>query len=45
MTYRQWIEKLIFPVDFYHDKAKHLRAFPATLAEHFPEVFPPPDRG
>ena len=31
------IEKLIFPVGFYHDKAKHLKALPAALAEYFPE--------
>ena len=30
------IEKLIFPVGFYHDKAKHLKALPAALKEHFP---------
>jgi len=33
------LEKIIFPVGFYHDKAKHLAALPAALAEHFPEGF------
>ena len=35
----QQIEKLIFPVGFYHDKARHLKALPAALEEHFPEGF------
>ena len=35
LTVKQ-IEKLIFPVGFYHDKAKHLKALPAALKEHFP---------
>ena len=39
------IEKLIYPVGFYHDKAKHLKALPAALAEHFPEGFAAAGRG
>ena len=31
------IEKLIYPVGFFHDKARHLKALPAALREHFPE--------
>ena len=31
------IEKLIFPVGFYHDKARHLKALPQALVEFFPE--------
>ena len=31
------IEKLIFPVGFYHDKARHLHALPQALREFFPE--------
>lgn len=31
------IEKLIYPVGFYHDKARHLSALPAALREFFPE--------
>ena len=30
------IEKLIFPVGFFRDKARHLKALPAALREHFP---------
>ena len=29
------IEKLIYPVGFYHDKAKHLKALPKVLKEKF----------
>ena len=39
------LEKLIYPVGFYHDKAKHLKALPAALAEHFPEGFAAAGRG
>ena len=31
------IERLIYPVGFYHDKARHLKDLPAALTEHFPE--------
>ena len=31
------LEKLIFPVGFYHDKARHLHALPQALREFFPE--------
>ena len=31
------IEKLIYPVGFYHDKARHLKALPQALVEFFPE--------
>jgi len=34
------IEKLIFPVGFYHDKAKHLKALPGVLKERFGGVLP-----
>ena len=34
------IEKLIYPVGFYHDKAKHLKALPKTLKEKFGGVLP-----
>ena len=34
------IEKLIFPVGFYHDKAKHLKALPDVLQEKFGGVLP-----
>ena len=34
------IEKLIFPVGFYHDKAKHLKALPKVLKEKFGGVLP-----
>ena len=33
------VEKLIFPVGFYRDKARHLKALPAALREQFPEGF------
>ena len=33
------IERLIYPVGFYRDKAKHLKALPAALAEFFPDGF------
>ena len=31
------IEKLVYPVGFYHEKARHLKALPSALREHFPE--------
>jgi endonuclease III len=34
------IEKLIFPVGFYHDKARHLKELPAVLRERFGGVIP-----
>ena len=34
------IEKLIFPVGFYHDKARHLKALPKVLKEKFNGVLP-----
>ena len=34
------IEKLIYPVGFYHDKAKHLKALPKVLKEKFNGVLP-----
>jgi len=34
------IEKLIYPVGFYHDKARHLKALPKTLDEKFGGVLP-----
>ena len=34
------IEKLIFPVGFYHDKARHLKALPRALREKFGGVLP-----
>ena len=34
------IEKLIFPVGFYHDKAKHLKALPKVLKEKFGGALP-----
>ena len=34
------IEKLIFPVGFYHDKARDLNALPAVLRERFGGVLP-----
>ena len=34
------IEKLIFPVGFYHDKARHLKALPKVLKEKFDGVLP-----
>ena len=39
LTVRQ-IEKLIFPVGFYHDKARHLKALPDVLDEKFGGVLP-----
>ena len=34
------LEKLIFPVGFYHDKARHLHALPKVLRERFGGVLP-----
>jgi len=34
------LEKLIFPVGFYHDKARHLKALPAALDEKFGGTLP-----
>ena len=34
------LEKLIFPVGFYHDKARHLKALPDVLQEKFGGVLP-----
>ncbi len=34
------IEKLIFPVGFYHDKARHLKALPKVLKEKFGGILP-----
>ena len=34
------IEKLVYPVGFYRDKAKHLKALPKVLAERFGGVLP-----
>ena len=34
------IEKLIFPVGFYHDKARHLKELPAVLRQRFGGVIP-----
>ena len=34
------IEELIYPVGFYHDKARHLKALPAVLRERFGGVLP-----
>ena len=34
------LEKLIFPVGFYHDKARHLKALPDVLDEKFDGVLP-----
>ena len=39
LTLKQ-IEKLIFPVGFYHDKARHLKALPDVLDEKFGGVLP-----
>ena len=39
LTVRQ-IEKLIFPVGFYHDKARHQKALPDVLDEKFGGVLP-----
>ncbi len=33
------VEKAIYPVGFYHDKAKHLKALPKALTKFFPEGF------
>lgn len=34
------LEKIIYPVGFYHDKAKHLKALPKVLKEKFGGVLP-----
>ncbi|MBP5228203.1 MAG: endonuclease III [Kiritimatiellae bacterium] len=34
------LEQLIYPVGFYHDKARHLKALPAALNEKFGGVLP-----
>ena len=34
------IEKLIYPVGFYHDKARHLKELPKVLKEKFGGVLP-----
>ena len=34
------LERLIYPVGFYHDKARHLKALPAALKERFGGVLP-----
>ena len=34
------IEKLIYPVGFYHDKARHLKALPKVLKEKFGGILP-----
>ena len=34
------IEKLIFPVGFYHDKARHLKELPKVLKEKFGGILP-----
>ncbi len=34
------LEKLIYPVGFYHDKARHLHALPGVLREKFNGVLP-----
>ncbi len=34
------IETLIYPVGFYHDKAKHLKALPETLRKRFNGIIP-----
>lgn len=34
------IEKLIYPVGFYHDKARHLKALPQVLKDKFGGVLP-----
>ena len=34
------IEKLVFPVGFYHDKARHLKELPKVLKEKFGGVLP-----
>ena len=36
------LEKLIYPVGFYHDKARHLAALPAAIARLDPPVFSMP---
>ena len=36
------LERLIYPVGFYHDKARHLAALPAALARLNPPVFSMP---
>ncbi len=37
---REEIEKLVYPVGFYRDKAKHLKALPGVLRERFGGVLP-----
>ena len=37
---RETIEKLIFPVGFYRDKARHLKALPDVLDEKFGGILP-----
>ncbi len=37
---RDEIEKLVYPVGFYRDKAKHLKALPGALRERFKGVLP-----
>ena len=39
LTLKQ-LEKLIYPVGFYHDKAKHLKALPDVLKDKFGGVLP-----
>lgn len=34
------IERLIYPVGFYHDKARHLKALPGVLKEKFNGILP-----
>ena len=34
------LEKLIYPVGFYHDKARHLKALPKVLKERFGGILP-----
>ena len=34
------LEKLIYPVGFYHEKAKHLKLLPSVLREKFNNVLP-----
>ena len=36
----EWIEKLIYPVGFFRDKARHLKALPKVLREKFGGVLP-----
>jgi len=39
------LEKLIYPVGFFRDKAKHLSELPAAIVEHFPEGLAEAGRG